>query len=266
MEVSDQNKPVRKPKKIPLMECFGPTIQGEGAMIGVQTYFLRFGLCDYKCKMCDSMHAVDPQAVRKNGRFLTQEEILKNFIDYRTAQGGINTTNWVTLSGGNPAIHDLEFLVRLLQKAGMNVSVETQGTKTPTWLHAVDDLTVSPKGPGMGETTILEDLDYFMEEFDSHKALSIKIVVFDERDLEFARMIAERYPAVVARSKFFLSLGNPYPPPVDGDSPINGQEHANELVKRYKVLYEDIQRDSLLSKVKFLPQWHVFVWGNAQGH
>src|SRR6476661_4406823 len=85
-------------KPIPLMEVFGPTIQGEGLVIGQQTYFLRFGLCDYKCVMCDSMHAVDPHRVKANAEWLTQEEILNKL-------GSIykpNSTRWVTLSGGNP--------------------------------------------------------------------------------------------------------------------------------------------------------------------
>ena len=66
-------------KKLPLMELFGPTIQGEGTVIGQQTYFLRFGLCDYKCRMCDSMHAVDPRLVKANATYLTQAEIFEQF-------------------------------------------------------------------------------------------------------------------------------------------------------------------------------------------
>ena len=39
-------------KKIPVVELFGPTIEGEGKLIGTQTHFIRFGLCDYKCRKC----------------------------------------------------------------------------------------------------------------------------------------------------------------------------------------------------------------------
>ena len=43
-----------------IAEVFGPTIQGEGALIGEPTVFVRTGGCDYRCAWCDSMHAVDP--------------------------------------------------------------------------------------------------------------------------------------------------------------------------------------------------------------
>ena len=44
---------------IRISEIFGPTIQGEGALIGQPTVFVRTGGCDYRCAWCDSLHAVD---------------------------------------------------------------------------------------------------------------------------------------------------------------------------------------------------------------
>ena len=44
----------------PVIEVFGPTIQGEGAEAGLPTHFVRFGGCDYRCSWCDTMYAVDP--------------------------------------------------------------------------------------------------------------------------------------------------------------------------------------------------------------
>ena len=41
-----------------IAEIFGPTIQGEGALIGLPTVFVRTGGCDYRCSWCDSLHAV----------------------------------------------------------------------------------------------------------------------------------------------------------------------------------------------------------------
>ena len=38
---------VRGPEKMPIMEVFGPTIQGEGMVIGQKTIFIRTGGCDY---------------------------------------------------------------------------------------------------------------------------------------------------------------------------------------------------------------------------
>ena len=44
---------------IRVSEIFGPTIQGEGALIGQPTIFVRTGGCDYRCSWCGTMHAVD---------------------------------------------------------------------------------------------------------------------------------------------------------------------------------------------------------------
>lgn len=51
-------------KTLPVIEIFGPTVQGEGAEAGVPTHFLRLGGCDYRCAWCDTMYAVDPATVR----------------------------------------------------------------------------------------------------------------------------------------------------------------------------------------------------------
>ncbi|MGB2992770.1 MAG: 7-carboxy-7-deazaguanine synthase QueE, partial [Paenisporosarcina sp.] len=45
--------------KIPVMEIFGPTIQGEGMVIGQKTMFVRTGGCDYSCSWCDSKFTWD---------------------------------------------------------------------------------------------------------------------------------------------------------------------------------------------------------------
>ncbi len=271
-------------KTIPLVELFGPTVQGEGTVIGQQTYFLRFGLCDYKCVMCDSMHAVNPALVKKNAQWLTQDEIYDKFIDHRDNRDGV-TTKWVTFSGGNPAIHDLSLLLGKLKLGGFRVNVETQGTRYQGWLNKVDSLTVSPKGPGMGETHNHQVFAEFIQALVDHASfgkvegtmflpdLCFKIVVFDQRDLDFAVEIFhwlkhdsplnEALKGMDLSQYFYLSLGNPNPPPIDGTV---AQFSIQDSLKRYKMLYEDIQNHPVLCDVRWLPQWHAFVWGNDAGH
>ena len=43
-----------------VQSIFGPTIQGEGPLMGTKTNFIRLAGCDYRCTWCDSMVAVDP--------------------------------------------------------------------------------------------------------------------------------------------------------------------------------------------------------------
>src|SRR3954447_6224 len=104
---------------IPVVEIFGPTIQGEGAEAGIPTHFVRVGGCDFRCSWCDTMYAVDPQIVRETAETLSSQEIVTRVeaLDGRP--------EWVTISGGNPALHKLDELVSGLHCAGFRVSVET---------------------------------------------------------------------------------------------------------------------------------------------
>lgn len=248
-------------KKIPLIETFGPTIQGEGVMIGTQTYFMRFGLCDYKCTMCDSLHAVTPSEVKKNAQWLTQADITWQFLEEKYIP---NSTEWITFSGGNPCIHDLTDLVMALKGYLFKINVETQGTFCPDWLEHVDVVTCSPKGPGMGEKLELDKLDNFLTKVDAWQVdYCMKVVVFDQRDLEVARMLYERYHDMMVNDQFYLSLGNTLPPGIGDD--VTHEVMMGTMLNNYRILFDDIQKDRVLSKFSFLPQWHTFVWGNAKG-
>jgi 7-carboxy-7-deazaguanine synthase len=264
LDVTNREPEIAKPaKKLPVMEVFGPTVQGEGAMIGVQTYFIRFGLCDYKCAKCDSMHAVDPQRVSENAEWLDQEAI---YHKIREAEKP-NTTNWLTYSGGNPAIHDLRDLTLWLKAAGWKIAVETQGTFRPEWLRMCDVVTISPKGPGMGERFEQDKFRDILGFLHDHPGLNVKVVVFDQRDLEFAKMVYEIVQDTFGDMRelpLYLSLGNPYPPGTEPDG-WDIEDLRNHSVELYKSLLEDIQVDPILSKAIFLPQWHFIVWGNKQG-
>src|SRR5215813_518194 len=95
-------------KTLPVVEIFGPVLQGEGRMIGTPTLFVRLGYCDFRCRWCDSLFAVIPAQVREHSTPITAVHICDR-LDALDA-----TVPWVTLSGGNPVLHDLSELVALL--------------------------------------------------------------------------------------------------------------------------------------------------------
>lgn len=264
---TDEPTPKRE-KRLPVMEIFGPTLQGEGLMIGVRTSFIRFGLCDYKCTMCDSMHAVDPKRVKANAKWLTTSEILDEYFSH---EGLRNGCSWVTLSGGNPCMHNLEALVDAFNFNGIQVAVETQGTLLPKWLHNCEVITVSPKSPGMGEQFELDKFMKFIEAFKAHPGFNVKVVVFSMADIEWARTINEIMVEEGLYDKMYLSLGNPFPPGLDtGDdvlSNFEGSKDQNlklELLESYRQLTEDLLQIPDMENVKFLPQMHVLTWANKQ--
>ena len=85
--------------KIPVLEIFGPTIQGEGRVIGRKTMFVRTAGCDYRCSWCDSAFTWDGSA-KEDIKLMTAEEIYDALLEI-----GGHRFNHVTISGGNPAVN-----------------------------------------------------------------------------------------------------------------------------------------------------------------
>ena len=132
--------------RLRIAEIFGPTIQGEGALIGEPTVFVRSGGCDYRCNWCDSLHAVDP-AFRHGWATMSTGTVWNRI---RELSGGRPLT--VSLSGGNPAIQDFGPLIAQGRAEGYRFACETQGSVVKPWFSALDTLVLSPKPPSSGET------------------------------------------------------------------------------------------------------------------
>src|SRR5262249_20785234 len=58
-----------------ISEIFGPTIQGEGPLIGRPTVFVRTAGCDYRCAWCDTLYAVLPE-YRDEWALMTPPQII----------------------------------------------------------------------------------------------------------------------------------------------------------------------------------------------
>lgn len=237
--------------KIPVMEIFGPTVQGEGMVIGQKTMFVRTAGCDYSCSWCDSAFTWDGTGAA-DIRMLTAEQIWAELA----ACGG-QAFSHVTLSGGNPALlKHLGELVELLHAHGISVAVETQGSRWQEWLLDVDELTLSPKPPSSGMKTNWEVLDDIVGKLSKEGSrYSLKIVIFDEEDLLYAAEAHKRYPDV----SFFVQAGN--------DDLIEADNNTlrDKLVKRYEWLIEQVMHREDLNHVRILPQLHAWVWGNKRG-
>ena len=268
-QAASEDQKDSKKGKIPVVEIFGPTIQGEGGVIGLQTYFARLGGCDYRCTKCDSLHAVLPHLVKQNSAWLDQSDLANRLL----AQMKATKTKWLTLSGGNPAMHDLSVLIGILRQAGIRIAVETQGTLWQDWLMYCDEVTISPKGPGMGETfegakfsKMLSMMEMSQRE-DGRKIypppnVSIKFVIMHAMDIEFAKDVILQY-GLQHRAQVYLSLGNPYPPGQDSD--VDRFVLRNHVLDHYEQTVDDILKEPLLRDCKILPQFHVLLWGNKQG-
>lgn len=230
-----------------ISEIFGPTIQGEGALIGRPTVFVRTGGCDFRCSWCDTLYAVLPEY--KGAWTPTPTDEVLAAVERLSGGRPI----LITLSGGNPALQPLEELLERGHERGHTFAMETQGTAAKSWFSRLDYLVLSPKPPSSEMNFAPEKLAACIEAAGGGPQISLKVVVFDEADYQFARQVAALHPEI----PFYLQVGNP--------SPRTGQEAAPEaLTAQLEWLLNRAAHDGWLS-VTILPQLHVLLWGNKRG-
>lgn len=258
----------------PVIELFGPTVQGEGIDQGAIAHFVRFGGCDYRCTWCDTPYAVLPDQVRANATKMTatgiRYELMK--LDETTVR---ERAPWVVLTGGNPALHDLLTLVDELHAYDFLVAVETQGSRWREWMRDVDRLCVSPKPPSAKEPKSSHDqLARFMDEalrakIDGSKPyewLFLKVVIFEEEDLDYA----EHVRAQLSDAPLFLSAGNDAGQTVGAPDRKDTRGIARvraDLLDRTAWLADQVFKRPALSvpDVFVQCQLHTAMWGNGRG-
>lgn len=123
---------------IPIAETF-TSIQGEGKLAGVPSYFVRTSGCNLRCAWCDTPYASwNPEGVPRPVRDLADE-----------ARG--SGVRFAVITGGEPLMFPaLPALARALRDVGMHVTIETAGTMVPPGFGAderlaCDLLSLSPK-------------------------------------------------------------------------------------------------------------------------
>lgn len=255
-------------RPIVVSEIFGPVLQGEGALIGRPTLFVRTGGCDYRCAWCDTLYAVLPEH-RASWSPMSVDAILQRLDELSG-----HRPMMVTLSGGNPALQPLSPLIEAGHAKGYQFAMETQGSVARPWFAKLDYLILSPKPPSAGmkmgwaklsaclaaaQGAVAGDTETNETANGANRAttgpeLSLKVVVFDEADYQFAREVNRRYPGV----PFYLQVGNPT---LEGEDVV---EHLPQLASRLRQLSERVLADGW-PDVAVLPQMHVLMYGNKRG-
>ncbi|MBD9529242.1 7-carboxy-7-deazaguanine synthase QueE [Paracoccus sp. PAR01] len=229
-----------------IAEIFGPTIQGEGALIGQPTVFVRAGGCDYRCSWCDSMHAVDSR-YRQDWAVMDAAGIMAEVARLSGGQPLV-----VSISGGNPAIQDFGPVIALGRGQGYRFACETQGSVARDWFADLALLVLSPKPPSSGQETDWVAFDACLAAAGKAERL-MKIVVFDQNDLDWARAASARYPDL----PLYLQPGNPE---TDPEKPVDPQALADRMLW---LVEATVGRGWLVPRI--LPQLHVLIWGNRRG-
>jgi organic radical activating enzyme len=145
--------------KFPVMEHFY-TVQGEGAYSGFAAYFIRLAGCDVGCVWCDVKESWHTEGYTQ----YTASEML----DWVKKEGA----NRVVITGGEPAMYDLNPICELFNNEGVFVHIETSAA------HPIRGkfhwITISPKK------------FKFPLEAEMSKANELKIIVFNKSDFEWA--------------------------------------------------------------------------------
>ncbi len=222
-------------------------------VIGKKTMFIRTAGCDYSCSWCDSAFTWDGSA-KDDIVQMRPEEIWEKLKEI-----GGNRFSHVTVSGGNPALlKNLAGVIALLKKNNIEVALETQGSRWQDWFLEIDDLTISPKPPSSGMNTDYNKLDEIIQRLNENSRLqqtSLKVVIFNDGDLAYAKNIAEKYPEL----PLYLQTGN------DDTASEDTTDLAAVLLEKYAALIDKVAADPELNDVRVLPQLHTLVWGNKRG-
>lgn len=145
------------------------TLQGEGRYTGTSAYFIRLGGCDVGCVWCDVKESWDASIHPQ----LTVSQIQALVQPY--------PGELVVITGGEPAMYDLNPMIDALHAIGKRVAIETSGTYD---LHGnVDWYTFSPK-----------KFKAPVEEAYT-KASELKIIIFHKSDFKWAEEHAAKVNA-----------------------------------------------------------------------
>lgn len=151
--------------QLPIMEQFY-SVQGEGYFSGRPAYFIRIAGCDVGCSWCDV----------KESWNANEHKVLsiKQIIDLVTS----TNTNFVVITGGEPAMYNLEALTKALKEINCFIAIETSGVYQLS--GELDWVCFSPKK--------------FKEPTESIYKLAseLKVIVYNRHDIAWAEEHASK--------------------------------------------------------------------------
>ncbi|UKN01455.1 7-carboxy-7-deazaguanine synthase QueE [Paracrocinitomix mangrovi] len=151
--------------KIPLMEDFY-SLQGEGYHTGRPAYFIRLAGCDVGCVWCDVKESWDKNA--------HPEVEIQEIVNRVLASG----TDFVVITGGEPAMYDLKDLTAALKEHQIEIAIETSGAYKLT--GEIDWVCLSPK-------KFKQPLDEIYP-----LAQELKMIIFNKHDFQWAEELREK--------------------------------------------------------------------------
>ncbi len=245
---------------IPISEIFGPTIQGEGPVIGVPAIFIRVAGCPNNCAWCDTPYAQTTEGATD----LTITQI----VDRVKLAASWRDNILVTITGGSPLMY-ADAIWELIGALPFQVALETEFLdaellpKDPALLPQY--IVVSPKPPSSG---VLHD-EAFIPKLDAvlyaacetlrvkGGLVSLKFAVDTSSadDISFVRRVLSTLTAIVH------TCVQPVSHLTAGYDSAALEEYLNCL----RSLVETILADPVLCRASILPQLQCLLWGMERG-
>lgn len=239
-----------RPESLPISETF-TSVQGEGMLAGVPSFFVRVSGCNLRCAWCDTPYASwKPEHATRS---------IESLLAEATASG----VSHAVLTGGEPMMFDaIESLAAGLGSRGFHVTIETAGTIDRT--VACDLMSISPKlansTPGEGD-----ERDPGGNWRRLHEARRI--------NLDALRGLVARYPE--HQLKFVVRGGNDLQRDVDEIeqllAAIGGVRRDRVLLMPEGIASPSRQRQQEIVALciargwRYCPRLHIDIFGNKRG-
>jgi len=215
------------------------SIQGEGALIGTPSVFIRTSGCNLRCVWCDTPYT----SWAPEGEERSLDSIVQEVERYGASH--------VVVTGGEPMI--APGIDELTHRLSQHVTIETAGTVDAS--VRCDLMSISPKlahstphqrdgGRWAQQHERLRYQPEVLKRLIQLYPYQLKFVLADPGDLAQVRAIVEETGA--ARSRVLLM-----PEGVD----------AGSLAERGRWLAEICKREGF----RFTPRLHIELWGNRRG-
>jgi 7-carboxy-7-deazaguanine synthase len=214
------------------------SLQGEGALVGVPSFFIRTSGCNLRCAWCDTPYA----SWNPEGTDLPLEQILDEAAAYPTRH--------VVVTGGEPLIQpEIVPLTERLRARGLHITIETAGTVFEP--VACDLMSISPKlanstpqSPWAARHEELRFRPHVLADLMARYEYQLKFVIAAPDDALEARRMVEVTGADPA--KVFLMP--------EGTDP-------ETLRRRGAWLAEICKQEGY----RFSPRLHIELWGGVRG-
>jgi 7-carboxy-7-deazaguanine synthase len=214
------------------------SIQGEGSLVGVPSFFIRTSGCNLRCSWCDTPYTSwSPEGVD-----LSIDQILN--------EACVHPARFAVVTGGEPMIApEVLPLTARLREAGFHITIETAGTVfRPV---ACDLMSISPKlanstpeGPWAERHDRLRIQPDILAQLMNRYDYQLKFVISRPEDLDEVRSLVQQLDAPPGRVILMP----------EGTDPDLLRERALWLAEICKA-----------EGFRFSPRLHVDLYGNRRG-